>query len=48
MQCTNENTGAPESGCSAYQVLKQQFDDAYTSNRAPTQILIHSPYLKKK
>lgn len=46
--CTNESTGAPRSGCSAYTVLKKEFDDAYSSNRGPVQVLIHTPYLQKK
>ncbi|KAI7836286.1 hypothetical protein COHA_009835 [Chlorella ohadii] len=46
--CTNENTGAPRPGCSAFQALKEQFDDSYNGNRAPTQILIHTPYLQHK
>lgn len=48
MQCTNENTGAPRPGCSAFNTLKKQFDDSYNGNRAPTQILIHTPYLQHK
>lgn len=48
MQCTNENTGAPRAGCSAFKALKEQFDDSYFGNRAPTQILIHTPYLQRK
>lgn len=47
-QCTNENTGAPRAGCSAFKALKEQFDDSYFGNRAPTQILIHTPYLQRK
>jgi hypothetical protein len=46
--CTNENTGAPRPGCSAFKALKEQFDDSYNGNRAPTQILIHTPYLQHK
>lgn len=48
MQCTDESSGRPRSGCSAFKVLKQQFDDSYNGNRAPAQILIHTPYLQHK
>lgn len=46
--CTDESTGEPRPGCSAFNVLKRQFDEGYRSNRAPMQILIHTPYLQKR
>ena len=46
--CSDENTGAPRAGCSVFNLLKKQFDDGYTTNRAPMQILVHTPWLKNK
>ncbi|PRW44355.1 G8 domain-containing [Chlorella sorokiniana] len=44
--CTNENTGAKKSGCSAYAQLKGAFDTAYNGHRGPMEISIHTPFMQ--
>lgn len=43
--CTNESNGKPVKGCSAFAQLKAAFDAAYSGNRGPITVGIHSPYL---
>ncbi|KAL4448414.1 hypothetical protein ABPG75_005633 [Micractinium tetrahymenae] len=40
--CTDSSSSDPIDGCSAYDVLKKEFDATYTSNRGPVTIGVHS------
>ncbi|KAL4438251.1 hypothetical protein ABPG77_010612 [Micractinium sp. CCAP 211/92] len=40
--CTDPNSSEPEPDCSAYKVLKKEFDASYSSNRGPVTIGVHS------
>lgn len=46
--CTNESNGKPRPGCDVYTELKKDFDAAYSGNRGPMTIAIHTPYLQNR